>query len=213
MLFRSCAEAIRLTRVLCELIPNEPENLGLLGLMLLQDSRRTARVNNCGELVVLEEQDRSIWDRHKIAEGIGLVEQALRMGRAGNYQLQAAVGAVHAEAQTATETDWPQIVALYEELMRLNGSPIVALNHAVAVAMSGEITCALGLMDQANAARKLEHYYLYHAARADLLRRLGRKTDAAAVYQRAIALATNRVEQEYLRRRLREVTETKPERQ
>jgi RNA polymerase sigma-70 factor (ECF subfamily) len=200
-----CAEAIRLNRVLCALVPNEPENLGLLGLMLLQDSRRAARVNDRGELVVLEEQDRSTWDRHKIAEGIGLVERALRLHRPGNYQLQAAIGAVHAEARTAAETDWPQIVALYEELMRLNGSPIVALNHAVAVAMSGEITCALGLMDQANGSKKLEHYYLYHAARADLLRRLGRKTEAVALYERAIALATNRVEQQYLQRRLREV--------
>jgi RNA polymerase sigma-70 factor (ECF subfamily) len=200
-----CAEAVRLTRVLCELMPNEPENIGLLALMLLQDSRRSARINDRGELVILEEQDRSSWDQNKIAEGISLVERVLPRGRVGNYQLQAAIAAVHAEARTAAETDWPQIVALYQELMRINASPIVALNHAVAVAMSGDINRGLALMDQANTARKLEHYYLYHAARADLWRRLHHKTEAIAAYQRALALATNQVEQQYLRRRLREV--------
>src|SRR4029079_8632502 len=131
-----CADAIRLGRLLCELLPNEPENLGLLALMLLQDSRRTARVNDDGELVTLEEQDRSRWDAREIDEGVNLVQRALQLRRIGIYQLQAAIAAVHAEAQTASETDWRQIVALYEELLRLTSSPIVALNHAAAVAMS-----------------------------------------------------------------------------
>jgi RNA polymerase sigma-70 factor, ECF subfamily len=203
-----CAEAIRLARVLFELMPNEPENIGLLALMLLQDSRREARINRQGELVTLEEQDRSRWDRNKIAEGIQLVEKALPLGRVGNYQIQAAIAAVHAEAKTAIETDWPQIVALYGELMRINASPIVALNHAAAVAMTGEVTKGLALMDQANKSRKLEHYYLYHASRADLLRRLNRKEEATNAYRRALSLVSNQVEQGYLRRRLREVTET-----
>ena len=203
-----CAEAIRLARVLCELMRNEPENLGLLALMLLQDSRREARINERGELVILDEQDRSTWDQKKIEEGIGLVERVPPLGRVGNYQIQAAIAAVHAEAKTAEETDWSQIVALYQELMRVNSSPIVALNHAVAVAMTGEVTEGLALMDEANATKKLEHYYLYHASRADLLRRLHRKGEATTAYRRALALATNQVEQQYLRRRLREVSET-----
>jgi len=202
-----CAEAIRLARVLCELMPNEPENYGLLALMLLQDSRRAARISDRGELVILEEQDRSKWDRKKIAEGIRLVEHALSLRRVGNYQIQAAIAAVHAEAETAKETDWPQIVALYRELIRINSSPIVALNHAVAVAMTGEVTKGLALMDQANANRKLEHYYLYHASRADLLRRLHHQDEAASAYRRALALTSNQIEQQYLRRRLREVVE------
>src|SRR5262249_49823753 len=127
-----CAEAIRLGRVLCELMPNEPENLGLLALMLLQDSRRDARINEQGELVTLEEQDRPLWDRNEIEEGVRLVETALRLRRVGFYQLQAAIAAVHAEAKAAGKTDWPQIVALYKELMRISPSPIVALNHAAA---------------------------------------------------------------------------------
>jgi len=203
-----CAEAIRLARVLCELMRNEPENLGLLALMLLQDSRREARINERGELVILDEQDRSAWDRKKIEEGIRLVERVLPLGRVGNYQIQAAIAAVHAEAKTAAETDWPQIVALYRELMRINSSPIVALNYAVAVAMTGEVKQGLALMDEANAARKLEHYYLYHAARADLLRRLHRREEATTAYGRALALTTNQVEQQYLLGRLREVSET-----
>jgi RNA polymerase sigma-70 factor (ECF subfamily) len=203
-----CAEAIRLARVLCELMPNEPENIGLLALMLLQDSRRDARINDQGELVILEEQDRSTWDRKKIEEGIRIVERVLPLGRVGNYQIQAAIAAVHAESPAASETDWPQIVALYEELMRMNSSPIVALNHAVAVAMTGEVAKGLVLIDEANAARKLEHYYLYHASRADLLRRLHRKPEATTAYRRALALTMNHVEQQYLRRRLHEVSET-----
>ena len=176
-----CAEAIRLGRVLCEL-SDEPENLGLLALMLLQDSRRNARVNERAELVTLAEQDRSLWDRKEIDEGLRLVETALLMHRVGNYQLQAAIAAVHAEAKAAGETDWPQIVALYKELMRINSSPVVALNHAAAVAMSEGFEKGLGLIDEAGANGKLEQYYLFHAARADLLRRLNRLQEAQAAY-------------------------------
>ncbi len=200
-----CTEAIRLGRVLCEL-SNEPENIGLLALMLLQDSRRNARVNDRSELVTLEEQDRSLWDRSEINEGLRLVESALSLGRISIYQLQAAIAAVHAEAKTADETDWPQIVALYQELMRINSSPIVALNHAAAVAMSEGAEKGLTLVEAANVKRKLEHYYLFHAARADLLRRLKRFDEATTAYTRALSLTTNNIEQQYLRKRLTEVT-------
>jgi RNA polymerase sigma-70 factor (ECF subfamily) len=203
------AEAIRLGRVLCKLMPNEPENSGLLALMLLHDSRRDARVNDRGELVTLEEQDRSRWDREEIEEGLLLVEQALRLRRVGPLQLQAAIAAVHAEAQAGGETDWRQIVALYEELMRLSPSPIVALNQAAAVAMSEGFEQGLVLIERAGASGKLENYYLFHAARAELLRRLNRLPEAATAYSRAAALTTNEVEQQYVRRRLREVTRAK----
>ena len=201
-----CAEAIRLSRVLCELMPNEPENLGLLALMLLQDSRRDARINAQGELVALDEQDRSVWDQKEIAEGVVLIERALRLGSVGVYQLQAAIAAVHAEATTAGATDWPQIVALYQELMRLNASPIVALNHGAAVAMSEGFEKGLALVEAAGASGKLEDYYLFHSARAELLRRLNRPQEAAAAYRRALSLTTNQVEQQYVRMRLSEVT-------
>ena len=199
-----CAEAIRLGRVLCELLPNEPENVGLLALMLLQDSRGHARVNDRGDLVTLEEQDRSLWDRREIEEGVQLVERALAMRRVGPYQLQAAIAAVHCEAETATDTDWRQIVALYEELMRISSSPVVALNHAAAVAMSDGYDRGLHLMEAAGAGGRLDKYYLFHAARADLLRRLHRLDEAHAAYQTALSLTTNRVEQNYIRRRLKE---------
>jgi len=200
-----CSEAIRLGRVLCELLPNEPENIGLLALMLLQDSRREARVNDRGELVTLEEQDRSLWDRREIDEGVRLVERALALRRAGNYQIQAAIAALHAEARSADETDWRQIVALYEELMRITSSSVVALNHAAAVAMSEGFERGLSLIESAGAA--LEHYYLFHASRADLLRRLSRFAEATAAYERALSLTTNRVEQNYIRRRLDEISD------
>ena len=198
------AEAIRLGRVLCELLPGEPENLGLLALMLLQDSRRKARVDDVGELVTLEWQDRSLWDREEIAEGVGLVERALALGRVGKYQLQAAIAALHCEARTASETDWRQIVALYEELMRLSSSPVIALNHAAAAAMADGLEKGLKLIEEIGAAGKLDNYYLYHAARADLLRRLARRDAAHAAYLRAQSLTTNQVTQNYLRRRLLE---------
>ncbi len=200
-----CTEAIRLGRVLCELLPNEPENTGLLALMLLQDSRRNARVNDRGELVTLEEQDRSLWDRREIEEGIQLIEMALTRGQVGNYQIQAAIAAVHAEARTADETDWRQIVALYEELKRMTASPVVALNHAAAVAMSEGPERGLTLIESANANGALDNYYLFHASRADLLRRLNRSADAAEAYDRALGLTTNTVEQAYIRRRLQQL--------
>jgi RNA polymerase sigma-70 factor, ECF subfamily len=201
-----CAEAIRLGRVLCDLLPNEPENIGLLALMLLQDSRRRARVNDQGELVTLEEQDRSLWDHEEIEEGVRLLEKALPMRRVGRYQLQAAIAAVHCEAGTANETDWRQIVALYEELMRLSSSPVIALNHAAAVAMADGPEAGLRLIDAASSGGTLNNYYLYHAARADLLRRLNRLTDARAAYERALSLTTNLIEQNYIRRRLDETS-------
>jgi RNA polymerase sigma-70 factor (ECF subfamily) len=202
-----CAEAIRLCRILCRLLPTKshgPENLGLLALMLLQDSRRDARINARGELVTLEEQDRSLWDQTEIDEGLQLVETALRLQRLGAYQLQAAIAAVHAEAKTPEETDWRQIVALYDELRRMNPSPVVALNHAAAVAMSEGFAQGLGLIDNAGASGQLDQYYLFHAARADLLRRLGRTQEAHGAYSRALALTPNQVEQAYYRRRIEE---------
>jgi RNA polymerase sigma-70 factor (ECF subfamily) len=156
----------------------------------------------------LEEQNRSLWDRKEINEGLRLVETALPLGRVGMYQIQAAIAAVHAEAKTADKTDWPQIVALYKELMRINSSPIVALNYAAAVAMSEGFEAGLSLIEEAGAAGKLNNYYLFHAARADLLRRLNRLEEATTAYTRALSLTSNHVEQQYLRKRLREVTKT-----
>lgn len=201
-----CAEAIRLGRVLCELLANDAENLGLLALMLLQDSRRNARTDAAGNLVTLEEQDRALWDTQEIEEGLELIGRAMRLGRVGNYQLQAAIAAVHAEAKTAAATDWPQIVALYQELMRINPSPIVALNHAAAVAMNDGLEKGLVLFDTVGTAGKLETYYVFHAARADLLRRLKRLDEARVAYSRALELTTNEVEQRYVRKRLRELS-------
>lgn len=201
-----CAEAIRLARMLCELLPHEPENLGLLALMLLHDSRRAARVDSAGELITLEDQDRALWNREQISEGVRLVEQALRLRSVGPYQLQAAIAALHSEAEKAEDTDWAQIASLYNELSRLMPAPVVALNHAVAVAMSkgaGQgLAQGLSLIDVLGSSGELDGYYLFHAARADVLRRLDRQREAAGAYRRALALATNRVEQNYLRRRL-----------
>ena len=202
-----CAEAIRLGRVLSELLPEEPENLGLLALMLLHDSRRAARVNSKGELITLEEQDRSLWNREQIREGICLVEKALCLRSAGPYQLQAAIAAVHGEAATAGETDWHQIAQLYGKLACLSPTPVVALNHAVAVAMSEGLSRGLAMIDDLGASGQLDGYYLFHAARADILRRLDLRDEAADAYQRALALATNQVERSYLTRRLRELNQ------
>ena len=203
-----CAEAIRLGRMLCELAPSDPENLGLLALLLLQDSRRDARTNDAGELVPLEEQDRSRWLTDQIEQGLLLVERALGLRHVGPYQLQAAIAAVHAEARTADDTDWAQIAALYVELARINPSPVVSLNHAVAVAMSEGLEQGLALIDQIGNAGHLENYHLYHAARADILRRLNRRQPAIEAYRRAIELVSNRVEEAYLRRRLTALEET-----
>jgi RNA polymerase sigma-70 factor (ECF subfamily) len=202
-----CAEAIRLGRTLCELLPDEPENLGLLALMLLHDSRRDARMDREGRLITLEQQDRSLWDQERIREGVALLHTALRLRRTGPYQLQAAISALHAEAATPAETDWAEIAALYRELMRLSPSPVVALNHAVAVAMSQGLEHGLKQIDELRASGRLEEYHLFHAARADILRRLGRKTESAEAYAAALKLATNKVEQEYLRERLKELAQ------
>ncbi len=200
-----CAEAIRLGRTLCALMPQEAENLGLLALMLLHDSRRDARLNRQGELVPLEEQDRSLWDRGCIEEGLELVERAGRLGTIGPYQLQAAIGALHAQAPTAASTDWGAIARLYQQLARIHPSPIVALNHAVAVALSEGLEAGLAKIDELGSSGELLSYYLYYAARADLLRRLGRLQPAAEAYQQALGLTTNAVERRYLRRRLAEL--------
>jgi RNA polymerase sigma-70 factor, ECF subfamily len=202
-----CAEAIRLAQTLCDLMPKDAESLGLLALMLLHDSRREARISLEGELVPLEEQDRSRWDGERIREGLEKVEAALRRGRAGPYQLQAAIVAVHAEARTPQQTDWRQIASLYGELERFNPSPIVALNRAVAVAMSEGFEIGLRQIDELGAGGDLGGYYLFHAARADLLRRMERRQEASEAYRRALALTANAVERRYLRRRLREMGE------
>jgi RNA polymerase sigma-70 factor (ECF subfamily) len=200
-----CAEAIRLTRMLCDLMSQEPENQGLLALMLLQDSRRDARVDARGELVLLEEQNRALWHRDQISEGIALVEKALNQRRHGPYQLQAAIAAVHAEAPTAAATDWQEIAGLYLELLRFMPTPVVMLNHAVAVAMGEGLEKGLDLIEKAGASGELSEYHLFHAARADILRRLRRHDEAAEAYRQALKLTTNKVEQSYLSRRLEEV--------
>jgi len=200
-----CAEAIRLGRVLHELAPDDAESIGLLALMLLHDSRRDTRIVN-GDLKTLEEQDRSLWDGRAISEGLQLVEEALAMGRAGPYQFQAAIAALHAQAGRAEETDWRQIAALYRGLLERNPSPVIALNHAVAVAMSGKLTEGLQLLDEPDLSGALDHYYLFHAARADLLRRLERWAEAAEAYRQALDRATNEVERDFLRKRLRELS-------
>src|SRR4030095_1813154 len=201
-----CGEGIRLARVLCELLPNEPENIGLIALLLLQDSRRDARVSNQGELITLEEQDRSRWDYKEIDDGIRLIERALPLGQVGNYQLQAAIAAVHAEAKTSGETDWRQIVALYDELSQITSSPVVALNRAAAIAMSEGFKKGLSFNESAGANGKLDDYYLFHASRADLLRRLKRFAEAKVAYESALVLTSNIVEQRYIRRRLQELS-------
>jgi RNA polymerase sigma-70 factor (ECF subfamily) len=195
------AEAIRLSRMLRELMP-EPEVLGLLALLLLQDSRHAARVDGEGSLVPLEKQDRARWDRAQIAEGLALLETALSCQRPGPYQLQAAIGALHAQATTAEQTDWRQIVALYGQLLRINPTPVVALNHAVAVAMACGASAGLQLVERLGSRRELDGYQPYHAARAYLLCRLGETSEAIAAYKRALELTTNDVEQGYLRRQL-----------
>jgi len=201
-----CAEAIRLGRMLCELMPDQGPSIGLLALMLLQDSRRDARIDTHGDLVPLEEQNRSLWHREQIEEGIALVERALQRGNPGAYQLQAAIAALHAEAKSPAETDWRQIAVLYSELLRLTPSPVVSLNYSVAVAMSDGLEKGLELIEQLGSSGELGEYHLFHAARADILRRLGRQAAAAEAYRKALAQATNRVEQKYLSRRLEEVS-------
>jgi RNA polymerase sigma-70 factor (ECF subfamily) len=201
-----CEEAIRLGRFLAELMPDEPEVLGLLALMLLQHSRRSTRLGPSGELVLLEDQDRSRWDRRAIHEGVGLVRRALRTSAPdpGPYALQAAIAAVHAEAARGEDTDWPQIAALYGVLARVQPSPVVELNRAVAVAMADGPALGLARVERLAADGSLDGYHLLHSTRADLLRRLDRRAEAAAAYRRALALATNPVERAFLEARLRE---------
>ncbi|MEU1349086.1 sigma-70 family RNA polymerase sigma factor [Streptomyces sp. NPDC005795] len=192
-----CAEAVRLGRLLVELMPDEPEAVGLLALMLLTESRRPARSGPKGELVPLDEQDRGVWDRGLIAEGQDLVRQCLRRGRPGPYQIQAAVNAVHSDAAVAADTDWQQVLRLYDQLLAVAPGPVVALNRAVAVAEVAGPGQALALLDEL----ELDGYYVFHAVRADLLRRLGRVAEAATAYEAAAALTDNRAEQDFLRHR------------
>jgi len=200
-----CAEAIRLARVLVALMPDEPEALGLLALMLLHDARRDARVGTDGQLVLLEDQDRSRWDTAQITEGRELVERALRHGRAGPYQLQAATAAVHDRAAAAAETDWPEILALYDALLLLTPTPVVELNRAVAVAMVQGPAAGLAIMDRLDGEGQLESYSYLHSGRADLLRRLGRREEARSAYERAVVLTSNAAERAFLARRLQEL--------
>ena len=201
-----CDEAIRLGRVLAELMPDEPEVLGLLALMLLQHARSPARFSGTGHLVLIEDQDRSLWDRAAIEEGTALLERAIRRRQPGHYQVQAAIAAVHATAPSAADTDWVEIVALYDRLHTIAPTPVVALNRAVAVAMADGPQHGLSLIDDLIETGALENYYLAHSARADLLRRLGRSGEAAEAYQRALDLVASDAERAFLERRLAEVS-------
>ena len=198
-------EAIRLGRLLVELLP-EPEVVGLLALMLLHESRRLARTSATGDLVLLDEQDRTLWNREQIAEGQALVEQALLSRRVGPYTLQAAIAAVHAEAPNARETDWAQIVGLYDVLVRMDASPVVELNRAVALAMRDGPDAGLAVIEQILARGDLADYSLAHAARADLCRRLGRQNEARTSYRRALELTRQEPDRRFLERRLAELT-------
>ena len=199
-----CAEAIRLGRLICELLPRDTEARGLLALMLLHDSRREARMGANGEILLLEEQDRSRWKREQIQEGLALVESALRSAPPGPYSVQAAIAAIHAKAERAEQTDWSQIVALYDVLLRLQPSPVVELNRAAAIAMAEGPLEGLRLLDELEQRRELRSYYLLPAARGDLSRRLGDWTAAAEAYRQALALVSNETERRFLTRRLAE---------
>jgi RNA polymerase sigma-70 factor (ECF subfamily) len=197
-------EAIRLGRLLSELL-REPEVIGLLSLMLLQESRRAARTSPAGELILLENQDRSLWNREQIAEGVALVETALKSHRFGPYTLQAAIAAIHAEAESAAATDWPQIAALYSQLACVQPSPVVELNRAVAIAMRDGPEAGLTLIDSLLARGELTDYHLAHSARADLCRRLGRTAEARSSYMKALALTQQEPERRFLEERLRQL--------
>ena len=200
-----CVEAIRLGRIVCELIPDHSEARGLLALMLLQDSRRATRLSSDGEIALLEEQDRTRWNRGQIRDGLELVHSALSVGPVGPYAIQAAIAAVHARAARAADTDWHEIEALYAYLMRIRPSPVIELNHAVAVAMASGVAEGLRMIESIRVRNDLDGYHLMWAARADLLRRLERWEEAADSYRRALELATAQPEQRFLARRLREV--------
>ena len=197
-------EAIRLARLLVDLLPDEPEAHGLLALMLLHDARHATRVDAAGVLVTLEDQDRSRWDAAEVAEGVAVLDTALTLGRPGPYQVQAAIAACHATAATVVDTDWAQIALLYGQLGRLAPSPVVELNRAVAVAMADGPPAGLALVDRLDASGSLAGYHLLPATRADLLRRAGRPADAAEAYREALALVANDAERLHLRRRLEE---------
>jgi len=197
-----CREAIRLGRVLGSLMPDEPEVLGLLALMLFHDARRETRTGPDGQLVLLEDQDRGAWDRARIDEGRELLDRAMRMRRVGPYQIQAAIAALHDDAATAAETDWPQIAALYRVLGEMTRSPVVELNRAVAVAMADGPASGLAIIDRIAASGELDDYPYLHSARADLLRRLDRRVDSAEAYRRALALTANAPERAFLEGRL-----------
>lgn len=199
-------EAIRLGRILIELL-SETEAIGLLGLMLLQDSRRAARTTPTGDLILLENQDRSLWNQNQIAEGVSLVQRALSTGQVGPYTIQAAIASVHAQAPSSTATDWAQIVQLYDMLMQSNPSPVVELNRAVAVAMRNDPLAGLDLVDAILARGDLGSYHLAHAARADLCRRLGRTAEARTSYQRALSLTQQEPERRFLEKRLAELSD------
>ncbi len=209
-----CAEAIRLTRVLVTLLAREPqlhedpEAIGLLALMLLHDSRRCARVDGAGDLIVLEEQDRMLWDGAEIEEGLALLDRAMQMRRPGPYQIQAAISGLHAQAARAEETDWQQIALLYGSLARFTPSPVVELNRAVAVAMSSGPDCGLGLIDESRLADALAEYPFFHTTRAELQRRAGRHEAAVASYTRALELCQNATERRFMQRRLSESVRT-----
>ncbi len=200
-----CAEAIRLTRVLGSLMPDEPEVLGLLALMLFHDARRETRTGPDGELVLLDDQDRSRWDRARIDEGRTTLDRAMRMRRVGQYQLQAAIAALHDDAASTDETDWTEIAGLYAILGRLAPSPVVELNRAVAVAMARGPERGLAIVDAIAVGGQLDDYPYLHSTRADLLRRLGRRSEAAAAYRRALELTENEPERAFLEGRLREI--------
>ncbi|HUJ34407.1 MAG TPA: RNA polymerase sigma factor [Solirubrobacteraceae bacterium] len=197
-----CAEALRLGKLLATLMPDEPEVLGLVALMLFHDSRRGTRTGPEGELILLADQDRSRWDRSDIEEGVRLLNGALRLRRPGRYQVEAAIAALHASSPSVDEVDWPQIAALYEQLLAFVPSPVVALNRAVAVAEAGRPEDGLALVDRIEG---LERYHLLHAVRADFLRRLGRPAEASDAYRRALGLTRNPTEREFLRQRLDEI--------
>ncbi|MBZ5533556.1 MAG: RNA polymerase sigma factor [Acidobacteriia bacterium] len=200
-----CQEAIRLGRILCELLPEDPGPRALLALMLLHDSRRAARTGPGNELITLEEQDRSLWDQDEIREGMALAESALRAGNHEEYALQAAIASLHAQAATVSDTDWPQIARLYDLLWQTHPSPVVELNRAAAIAMAFGPQQGLCLLDDLQSRGELAGYYLLPAARADLLRRDGQWTEAAASYRAALNLVKSATEKQYLERRLREV--------
>ncbi|MFL5668274.1 MAG: RNA polymerase sigma factor [Chloroflexota bacterium] len=202
-----CTEAIRLARIVVSLLPDEPETRGLLALMLLHDARRDARVGADGSLILIDDQDRSRWDASRIAEGQALVQDALADGRPGPYQVQAAIAALHDEAATSAETDWPQIASLYATLQRMSPSPVVELNFAAAVALADGPGVGLAMMDGIAASGDLDDYPYLHSSRAELLRRLERWSEAEAAYRQALALTTNDPERVFLERRLAQVRE------